>query len=262
MIIDFHAHLGSWRQYGMDDSIAHLLECMDRSGVDRCCLFHVFHGDHRRANDQVAAAVRSHPDRFIGFAFVTPHYPEEVVPELRRALDGLGLRALKIYPPYVHVPVTDPLWAPLFEEADGRGLVIISHTGHGDPTCDPAMFGPLAGRYPRVQWVLGHAGITEPGRASACALARRRPNIFLEICTSWRNPGSIEQLVEGAGEDRVLFGSDMPLLEPAIHVGRILTAAISDQAKRNLLGGYALRLLRLDPQSPHLAIPIDWTARR
>jgi predicted TIM-barrel fold metal-dependent hydrolase len=230
----------------MDDSLENLLAIMDRGGVDRACLFHVFRGEHRRSNDDVAAAVRAHPDRFIGFAFVTPHYPEEAVPELCRALDELGLKALKIYPPYVGVPVTAELWAPIFAEADRRGLAVISHTGHGDPTCYPALFGTLAERYPRVRWVLGHAGITEPGRLTSCAVARSHPNVFLEICTSWRSPGSIEQLVAGAGEDRVLFGSDMPLLEPAVHIGRIVTATIPERVKRKLLGENAARLLGLD----------------
>lgn len=246
MIVDIHAHLGSWQQYGMDDTLGHLLACMDWSGVDRCCLFHVFRGDHRRSNDQVAAAVRAHPRRFIGFAFVTPHYPEEAVPELRRALDTLGLRGLKIYPPYAGVPVTEPLWAPILEEADRRGLIVVSHTGHEDPTCAPAMFGPLAERYPRVRWVLGHSGITGPGREEACEVARRWPNVFLEVCSSARGPGSIEQLVEGAGEDRVLFGSDLPLMDPAVAIGRIVTAAIPERAKRKLLGENTARLLGLD----------------
>lgn len=245
MIIDFHAHLGAWTVYGMDDAIPHLLSCMDRSGVDRACLFHVFRGDHRRSNDQVAAAVRAHPDRFIGFAFVTPHSIDTAVGELRRALDELQLRALKIYPPYVGVAVTEPLWAPIFEEADRRGIAVISHTGFGDPTCEPRQFATLAERYPRVRWALGHAGITYPGRVQACDAAKAHPNVYLEICSSWRNPGSIEQLVAGAGEDRVLFGSDMPLLEPAVHVGRIVTAALSEPAKRKLLGENAARLLGL-----------------
>src|SRR5439155_25751232 len=116
---------------------------------------------------------------------------------------------------------------------------------HGDASCKPGLFDTLAERYPNVRWVLGHAGITHPGRVMACEVARHRSNVFLEICTSWRNPGSIEQLVDGAGEDRVLFGSDMPLLEPAVHVGRIVTSALSQVAKRKLLGENAIRLLEL-----------------
>ncbi len=79
---------------------------------------------------------------------------------------------------------------------------------------------------------------------AAIEAARACPNIYLEICTSYRNPGSIEAMVEGAGEDRVLFGSDMPLMEPRINLGRVMTSRISEDARRKVLGENAARLLQ------------------
>ena len=55
----------------------------------------------------------------------------------------------------------------------------------------------------------------------------------------------IEQLVNEAGADRVLFGSDTPLMDPRPQIGKIITADISDEAKRLILGGNARRLLRI-----------------
>jgi predicted TIM-barrel fold metal-dependent hydrolase len=55
----------------------------------------------------------------------------------------------------------------------------------------------------------------------------------------------IEQLVDEAGADRVLYGSDMPLMDPRSQLGKIITAQISDSAKRQVLGENACRLLRL-----------------
>ena len=52
--------------------------------------------------------------------------------------------------------------------------------------------------------------------------------------------------MEGAGADRVLFGSDMPEQDVRHHVGRVLTADISEEAKRKVLGLNAARLLKLD----------------
>ena len=49
--------------------------------------------------------------------------------------------------------------------------------------------------------------------------------------------------MEGAGEDRVLYGSDLPLMDPRNQGGRIVTAAISDTAKRNVLGENAARMI-------------------
>ena len=242
-VIDFHCHVGAWPQYGMFDDVDDMLRVMDDAGVDQACIFNVFQGDHHRGNDEVAAVVRRHPDRFIGFAFVTPLYPEEIESELTRAFDDLGMRAIKIYPPYFDRPVTDPVWEPIFSFAHERRLVVISHTWGGDSKCDPMLFVTLADRYPNVRWVMGHAGGTEQGRRYGKDAARAHPNIYLEICSSYRNIGAVEDLVTAAGEDRVIYGSDMPLLDPRIHVGRVITTDLPSAVKQKILGDNASRLL-------------------
>ena len=77
----------------------------------------------------------------------------------------------------------------------------------------------------------------------AISAARQTPNIYIETCSSWRQFGSIEELVEGAGEDRILFGSDQPLMDPRVQIGRYLTSDLSETAKRKALGENAARLL-------------------
>jgi predicted TIM-barrel fold metal-dependent hydrolase len=250
MTIDFHAHVGSMDSIGARLSADAMLRAMDSAGVDRCCVFNIFHGDAAFGNDETARFVAGHPDRFVGFAFVTPHYPEEMERELTRAFDHLGMRGIKIYPPYYLRSVEDPIWEAVFAFAHGRKLPVISHTDGYDPIVSPnhgeaQMFVPWALKFPDARIVLGHAGNFRSGRQSSIAAARRAPNIFIEICSSWREIGSIEELVAGAGEDRVLFGSDLPLMDPRIHKGRVATAAISDRAKALVLGGNAARLLRL-----------------
>ena len=59
--------------------------------------------------------------------------------------------------------------------------------------------------------------------------------------------GTIKFLVEGAGEDRVLFGSDMPEQDARYQVGRVVTADIPDEAKRRVLGLNAIEVLGLGP---------------
>ncbi len=87
-VIDFHCHVGSWGRFWMDDDVELFLRGMDRAGIDQACINCIFQGEARRGNDLVAEFVERPPDRFIGVAFVTPHYPNEMVPEL-----GATLRA-------------------------------------------------------------------------------------------------------------------------------------------------------------------------
>ena len=248
-VIDFHTHAGGWGHHSVTDDPATFLRIMDAAGVDKACINCIFHGDARRGNDVVASFVARHPDRFIGVAFVTPHYPDEAIRELERAFDELGMKFLKLYPPYFGKPIDDPGFYPIFEWANERGIAVMSHTSYyseQETLARPRLFIPLAQRFTNVRWVLAHSGNAPQGQEQAVEAARACPNIYLETATSWGYQGTIEYLVEGAGADRVLYGSDMPLLDARIQVGRIATASISTEAKRQVLGLNAIRLLGLE----------------
>lgn len=243
-VIDFHGHVGRWDQYGMIDDPALLLHAMDAVGIDVACVFNIFHPDGTTGNDLTAQFVARHPDRFVGFAYVSPLMPERMVPELIRAIDGLRFVAIKLYPPYTPWPLNQPQWNPIYEFANERGLAIIFHTGP-EPQSFPRFVGEIAPRYPHANFVIGHAGNTPDERAQAIAAAQANPNVYLETCSTFRTPGVIEQLVNEAGADRVLYGSDMPLMDPRSQMGKIITAQIPDAAKRQILGRNAQKLLRL-----------------
>ena len=87
VVIDFHGHPGRW---GLTESSPeNLLHSMDAIGVDYSVLFNIWHPEGRRGNDNTAAMVVAHPDRLIGFAYVSPLMPETMLPELTRAIDEL-----------------------------------------------------------------------------------------------------------------------------------------------------------------------------
>ena len=243
-VIDFHGHVGRWDQYGMSDDPALLLHAMDKAGIDISCLFQIFHPDGTAGNNLAAQYVAQNPDRFVAFAYVSPLMPERMIPELTRAIDELGFVAIKLYPPYTPWEFNQPQWHPVYKFANERGLTIIFHTDHLRQN-RPRFLADIAPHYPKANFVSGHSGNVAEARAEAIAAAQAHPNIYLETCSTFRTPGVIEQLVNEAGADRVLFGSDVPLMDPRPQLGKIITADISDEAKRLVLGGNAERLLNL-----------------
>ncbi len=245
-VIDFHGHTGRWDCYDMHDDPATMLRSMDMVGIDRSCVFNIFYPDGTTGNDITAQFVARHPDRFIGFAYVSPLLPDGMVAELERSINVLNLRAIKLYSPYAPYKLDHPIWDPVYQFAHDRELAIIAHTG-GDliGTAYPEQFGNAAPRFPNAIFVAGHAGNAEPYRSQAIAAAQRCPNFYLETCSTFRTPGVIEELVEKAGADRVLFGSDTPLMDPRPQLGKIITADISDEAKRLVIGENAQRILKL-----------------
>ena len=210
-------------------------------------MFNIFHPDGSTSNDSTAAFVAQNPGRFIGFAYVSPAMPERMRPELERAIDELHFAAIKLYPPYTALNLDHPAWHPVYEFADDRELTVISHTGSEGPA-EPRYLARAAERFPKARFVAGHSGNIEPYRRQAIEAAQRLPNYYLETCSTFRTPGVIEELVREAGADRVLFGSDTPLMDPRPQIGKIITADISDADKRLVLGDNASRLLGLTRQ--------------
>lgn len=241
-IIDFHGHTGRQDRFNWNDDPDAILHAMDKAGVDVACLFNIFHPDGTTGNDITARYAARHPDRFVGFAYVSPTMPEGMVDELRRSIDDLGLVAIKLYPPYTEWDLNHAIWHPIYAFADERGLAIIFHTG-SDPHSDPGLLADCASQFPNANFVSGHAGNVAGPRAAAIRVAQTYPNVYLETCSTFRTPGVIEQLVNEAGADRVLFGSDISLMDPRPQLGKIITADISDEAKRLVCGGNAARLL-------------------
>ena len=248
-VIDFHSHAASWGRHGMHDDLERYIQIMDAAGIDRACINCIFFGDARRGNDTVARIVDQYPDRFIPVAFATPHYPEEAIGELEHAFDDIGAKFLKIYPPYFGRSIDDPGYFPIFEWCNDRGAAVMSHSvSRWDPptVTIEGRFTALAQRFPNVKWVLAHDGGGGPSQDDAIAAAHAVPTVYLETATDWDAYGDFEHIVEGAGADRVLFGSDMSLFDARLEVGKIATAAISDEAKQMILGLNAIKLLGLE----------------
>ena len=84
------------------------------------------------------------------------------------------------------------------------------------------------------------------GSPDAIEAARAVPTVYLETCGSGGAHNGVKNAVEGAGPGRVLFGTDVPLLDARHQVAKVATANITDEAKQRVLGLNAIELLGLD----------------
>jgi predicted TIM-barrel fold metal-dependent hydrolase len=77
---------------------------------------------------------------------------------------------------------------------------------------------------------------------AAADLARRYPNVALDTSGDCYTLGLIEHLVEQAGADKVLFGSDLTWIDPRTQLGMILDAPLHDETKEKILYRNAHRI--------------------
>ncbi len=239
-IYDTHTHLGVARHSGRSWTADQMLEAMDRYGVDRSLLipFPVVE-DHRAAHDQIAAAVRAHPDRFAGAACVYPFLAErEFRDEIRRCAAELGFAALKLQPQYQALNPISPRSDFLFEAALEHRLTVIVHTGDGAPFALPSLYILKARRFPELPIVLGHSG-GGIYAGEAIVAAAVCPNIYLELSSLL--PHHLVEVFHHVPASRLMIGSDLPeSLETEL--GKILDFPMEEAAKRDILWNTPRRL--------------------
>lgn len=245
-VLDAHGHMGPYFNFHIPwndaDGMMHVL---DRLGVRTVCVCaHASIGpDIRLGNDMVMDAIERHPGRFIGYVGTNPNYPEEVVPELERCTRQPEMRAIKLHPSLHKYPVNGPNWRPVWEWAKARGWPVLIHTWMEDPYCNPELCAKTADEYPTVDVLFAHVG--GPTGTDACIeLAGKRKNVYLDPTGSTNTFGIIERIVQAVGAEKVVHGSDIPFIDAAVGLSKIVYAKIKDQEKELILGGNMRRLLK------------------
>ncbi len=238
-----------------------LLAAMDASGIDAAVTFGFAWADQglcRLANDYVADAVRAHPGRLIGLAVVNPAAPGAEA-ELARAA-AAGLRGLgELMPDGQGYSLGDVrVLAPAIAAAQALAWPTLVHTsepvghsypGKGSPSLASAV--ELATRFPEARLVLAHWGggllFYELMPEVRAALA----NVFYDTAASpYLYDDAIFPLASRLAGDRVLFGSDYPLLSPTSFLRRVRASGLSGEALAAFLGGNAERLFGLEEGEP------------
>lgn len=210
-------------------------------------------------NDHVAAAVRDHPDVFLGFGGVDPWMGRRAVDEIHRISQKLGLIGLKFNPGRQHFYPNDPRFAPIWEAAAELGLVCLFHTGmmgNGAGvrgglgfklkyTAPIPYLDDIAADYPDLTLISAHPGW--PWQDEQLAMARHKGNVYLDL-SGWAPKYFPEQLVRQVDSllsRRVLFGSDWPVITPERWMSEFADLPLKDETRRRILLDNARELFGL-----------------
>lgn len=229
--------------------VAETLRAMDEAGVDRAMLC-AWWGPQGPliTNDEVAALVAAHPDRFSGVAAVDLSRPVAAVRELRRAVRDLGLVALRVVPWLWNLPPDDRRYYPLYAECVELGIPFCTQVGHTGPLCpsEPGRPIPYLDHvlldFPQLVVVGGHVGY--PWIDEVISLALKYPNFHVDTSAYavHRLPAALVDYLRGPGRTRVLFGTNWPMLSARRCLERLDDLGLDDDARALFLGGNAARV--------------------
>jgi len=245
-IVDVHAHGGPWSDFLIHDPwVDGMLRTMDAAGIARALFApHLGIGpDAEEANRLASRMAIESRGRLQPYCTVNPNRPQREIRALMEEYVASGLFVgVKLHPGLHRQTIHAPGYAVVFEYADRLRVPVLVHSWHDCPYCGPAELCGAAARYPNARFIMGHSGGTPAGLSRAATCAAGAANVWLETSGSHMPWHAIEKLVSGVGEARVLFGSDIPFLDPRPKLGQVLFAAISDQAKRAILGLNAIEV--------------------
>ena len=193
----------------------------------------------------------AHPDRFRGLASVDLNDPMGAVRDIRRWVDGEGFVGVRVVPWLWDLPPNDRRYYPVFAACVDAGVPFCTQIGHTGPLkrsetgrLIPYLEDVLLD-FPELKVVGGHVGF--PWIAELTSLAVKFPNFFVDTSAYalHRLPPEFIAFMKGVGRERVLFGTNWPMLSPAQCLKGLDSLALEDNQRAEFLGGAAKRVFNL-----------------
>jgi predicted TIM-barrel fold metal-dependent hydrolase len=203
------------------------------------------------SNDEVAAVVAAHPDRFRGVASVDLRRPMAAVRELRRCVRELGFVGLRMLPWWWERPPSDALYYPLYAECVELGIPFCLQVGQTGPAypSEPGRPIPHLERvvldFPELVVVGGHIGA--PWTQEMIFLATKFPNVYLDTSAykAKRYPPELVAFMAQHGRRKVLFGSNFPMIQPMDALRELPALNLSEEVRADFLSENARRVFNL-----------------
>ena len=282
MIIDFHTHVFSPRikknpgkYIDSDPSFAmlyfspnpklatadELIESMDKTGVDISVIVNIGWVTHElcvETNDYILESVAKYPKRLVGFCAVQPNSCDAAIAEIERCaragMKGIGelrpdtqlfdLRDEEIVVPFVEV-VTEHKMILLTHASEPVG-----HEYAGKGAVTPEILYPFIADHPDLTLVCAHWGGGLPFYALMPEVKKAMNNVFFDTAASpfLYTPQVYHQVAQLVGADKILFGSDYPLLVQSRLLNEIESLDLPAEIKEQILSGNAQRLLGIEAE--------------
>jgi len=247
-IIDCHGHMGTYgKQYiPYKGDPTSMISMMDMAGIGKTCISHllVLTGDIREGNRLSCDAASRHSGRFLVYLGYNPNYPAEYnMQDIQKHIDRSEVIGLKFHTTLHQSTPDDPRYNAAYELAEERKLVILCHTWG---IRDIKGIENTARNFPGVVIIIGHSGGAEFSAVyEAVRVAGKYENVYLDLCISAHYEGLVELFVNEVSAGKVLFGSDIPFIDPRAGLGRVIFSRISDMDKEKILGGNMKAILNL-----------------
>lgn len=210
------------------------------------------------SNEEIAELAHKNSDVAIPFASISPHRGAEGVAAARRLIRDYKVRGFKFHPSVQEFFPNDRLAYPLYEAIAEAKLPALFHTGQtgvGAKTrggggirlkySNPLYLDDVAADFPDMPIILAHPSF--PWQEEALSVATHKPQVYIDL-SGWSPkyfPPILVQYANTLLKDRILFGSDYPVIAPEKWVEEFEKLPIKPEVRALIMKENAARLLQL-----------------
>jgi predicted TIM-barrel fold metal-dependent hydrolase len=210
-------------------------------------------------NEEIAELAIKNSDVAIAFASINPHRGPDGVRAAKRLIAEYKVKGFKFHPTVQEFYPNDRLAYPLYEVIAEAKLPALFHTGQtgmGAGTrggsglrlkySNPLYLDDVAADFPDMPIVLAHPSF--PWQEEALSVATHKPQVFIDL-SGWSPkyfPPILVQYANTLLKDKVLFGSDYPVISPEKWIEEFDRLAIKPEVRPLILKQNAAKLLGLN----------------
>ena len=280
MILDFHSHIyppyiieNKTKLFTEDGTLKDLfsgknslmassemlISSMDKNNVDVSVVLGIGWNNERLcqiSNNYIIDSVKRHPHRLKGFFSVNPLWGQRALEEIdrcsREGLMGIG----ELHPYSQGYDLADKkLMKPLMDKCSELNLPVLVHAseplGHDYPgkgNTTPDVLYRFISNFPDSVIILAHFGGGLPFYNFMPEVSKAMKNVFFDTAALpfIYESGLFDVIDKIIGHDKVIFGTDFPLMEQSRMYDEIVNSNLSDTAKADILYNNGFKLLHGD----------------
>jgi predicted TIM-barrel fold metal-dependent hydrolase len=241
-------------------SIGEYLAKMERAGIERSLLIAVRAGDLRVKGsfeipyERVHQVCREHPDRFSGLAGVDPTRGMQGLRELERAVREYGFVGAHLYPHWFELAPDHARYYPYYAKCCELDIPIMMQVGQNliyqrdrrlPSVGRPITLDRVAIDFPELRLIGIHIGY--PWTDEMISMAWKHQNVFIgaDAYAPKHWPQQLVHYVNTYGREKVMFGTDWPVIDPERAAREIETLELRPESMQMLTRGNALRVFKL-----------------
>lgn len=227
------------------------IQSMDEAGVSKS-LISAWVGPRNTmiSNDEVHGFIQDYPERLVGIGSVDISKPMQAVAEVKRCVNDLGFKGIRVLPWLWELPPTDRLFYPLFAACCDAGVPFCTQIGHTGPLMSSEVGRPIyldrvALDFPDLIIIGGHIGY--PWTEEAVAVATKHPNVYIDTSAYavTRYPPELVRYLKTHGQQKVMFGSNYPMITPEQALRGLDGLSLTPEIQSLFLAGNAQRVYKL-----------------